>query len=138
MKKLWKAIKTVFWTYVIQHSDKAKLYSELKRLQYNVNQYLYTKNPRYYKGNFCHQDGICLNVEPRQVAALLSGYFAKWPHVVISGYTGKPYTAYPLGPNEWDEFAGNRWQNPKRVELLNWLIETIDNELNEKLENKVG
>lgn len=29
MKKLWKAIKTVFWTFVIQHSDKAKLYAEL-------------------------------------------------------------------------------------------------------------
>lgn len=137
MNKLWKVFKTVFWTFVIQHSDKAKLYTELKRLQYNVNQYLYAKEPKY-KGDFYIAIGICGNVQQRQVSASLASYFANWPEVYFSTIINTPNIAYPLGYDEWEKYRYDRWQNPKRVELLNWLIETIDTELNEELENRVG
>ena len=82
--------------------------------------------------------GICGNleallikefVEPGGVYLSLEGLFKAWPD--CHRLFGMPDTAFPVsGHRKYREEVNNQtlWQNPKRIALLDWCIQTLENE----------
>lgn len=75
-----------------------------------------------------HNTGICYNVEviklPRQVFGMRE-LFEKYPNCSVRR-NGTQNLTYPVGgENQYfkDKDTSTMWSNPKRIALLNWLIE---------------
>ena len=81
--------------------------------------------------------GICCNaqdyirdlteteLEYDKACRALNGYMKQWPEACDA-------ESYPVGG--WQEYnkgleSRTLWQNPRRIELLNWLIKTLTEEL---------
>ena len=86
---------------------------------------------RQIKSNPPDQEyGICGNLEVHlQLDNKLDGLFEAWPdcHQLFE----MPDTGFPVGGHkEYREEAKNQtlWQNPKRIALLDWCIQTLENE----------
>ena len=91
---------------------------------------------RQIKSNPIKEYGICGNleallikefVEPGGVYFSLEGLFKAWPdcHQLF----GMPDIGFPVGGHrKYREEVNNQtlWQNPKRIALLDWCIQTLE------------
>ncbi len=81
--------------------------------------------------------GICFNVKDRlsnfstKVEEILVDIFLKWPDCAM--FEGKKDTQFPV-ERSFDRYAkskahGTLWKNPRRLTLLDFMIETLEIEL---------